>query len=183
MKFWLKIALVIAAVWVGAALVIAWAHAQRPTPAKVAAFFHEELDGRPPAERGRRIDKAAAMLNELTFEERQELRGNREQEQFFKKLTAEEQGRFLDATLPTGFRQMMENFNRMEPGRRQQFVERALTEMKKREGEGPPRHLDEANVQKIVGQGLRSFYNDSSADVKLDLAPLIEQMQKNNFGR
>ena len=34
-------------------------------------------------------------------------------------------------------------------------------------------------MQKMVEQGLRSYYSDATADVKMDLAPLIEQMQKN----
>jgi hypothetical protein len=51
-------------------------------------------------------------------------------------------------------------------------------EMKKHQGD-QPKDVDQKNVQKIVDQGLRSFYSDANADVKLDLAPLIEQMQQN----
>ena len=184
MNFWIKLAAAVVAVWLVAAGVVLLARAQKATPEKVAAYFHEDMSGESSAERARHIARAASMLNELTFEERQQLRGDREQEKFFRQLTPDEQGKFLDATLPTGFRQMMENFNRMDPVKRKQFVDRALAQMKAHEGDAPPpRHLDDKNVQKIVSQGLHSFYNDSSADVKLDLAPLIEEMQKSNFGR
>jgi hypothetical protein len=53
--------------------------------------------------------------------------------------------------------------------------------MKKHEDdEIPPdkRQLD-ANGEKIIDQGFRSFYSDASAETKMDVAPLIEQLQHN----
>lgn len=183
MNFWIKLGTALLAVWLVAMGIVLLARAQKATPERVAVYFQEDLNAQSSADRAHHLKRAAAMLNELSFEERQQLRRNREQEKFFSQLTPEEQGQFLDATLPTGFRQMMENFNRMDPVKRKQFVDRALAQMKAHEGDAPPRHLDDANVQKMVNQGLHSFYNDSSADVKLDLAPLIEEMQKTNFNR
>lgn len=97
----------------------------------------------------------------------------------FGSLTPAEQEAFLDATLPSGFKQLMDSFNKMEPAKRKQLVENALNEMKKHEGEAPPPGRDDKLAQHVVDQGLRSFYKDADANVKLDLAPLIEQMQKN----
>jgi hypothetical protein len=34
----------------------------------------------------------------------------------------------------------------------------------------------------MIDQGLQSFYSDASAVTKMDLAPLIEQIQKNLQG-
>lgn len=106
-------------------------------------------------------------------------------DEFFRSLTPTEQGQFLEQTLPSGFRQMMEALNKMKPEKRKQFVGRALDEMKKEEGqdlpEGAIESLD-ANARKIMDQGLKSFYTEASADTKMDLAPLIEQMQKNLQG-
>jgi hypothetical protein len=56
-----------------------------------------------------------------------------------------------------------------------------LADMKKHEGDEVPQN-DDPNVQKIVQQGLRSFYSEANADVKMDLSPLLEQMQKNLQG-
>jgi hypothetical protein len=56
--------------------------------------------------------------------------------------------------------------------------------MKKHEGDDVPedkRKLD-ANGQKIIDQGFRSFYSEASAETKMDMSPLIEQMQKNMQG-
>ena len=58
-------------------------------------------------------------------------------------------------------------------------MNRALAEAKKRQGEAPPAGLNDQLVQKMVNQGLNTFYAEASANAKLDLAPLIEQMQRN----
>ena len=115
---------------------------------------------------------------------RQQVQMNRKVDKFFHQLTPEEQNRFLDLTLPSGMKQMMEALNKMPPEKRKQFVTKALEDMKKRGGEGAPetqRELD-ANGQKIIDQGLKSFYSDASAETKMDLAPLIEQFNHNLQG-
>ena len=38
------------------------------------------------------------------------------------------------------------------------------------------------DFQKIIDQGFRSFYGEASAETKMDVAPLIEQLQKNLQG-
>jgi hypothetical protein len=184
MKSWLKIVVLLAVIWAVAGVVIWIVRAAKPTPASVAAFMQpDRLEGKSPAERAKLIDKAAGMLNQLDFDQRGQLRHDRAQDKFFRALTPDEQGRFLDATLPGGFKQMMESFNKMEPQKRRKFVENALKRMQEHEGDAPPPNLDDKNVQRIVDQGLKSFYNDANADTKLDLAPLIEQMQKSGFAR
>jgi hypothetical protein len=56
--------------------------------------------------------------------------------------------------------------------------------MRKNEGEaGPPPALgDDKTAQKIIDEGFKSFYSEASAETKMDVAPLIEQMQKNMQG-
>ena len=181
---WLKAALALAAVWAVAGLGLWWLHATKPTPQSVTAF----LDGSGVADktgrdREKTIRRAEDQLNDLTFEQRQELQRNGSTRRFFGALTRDEQSAFLDATLPADFKQMMEVFNKMEPAKRKEFVTHALDEMKKHAGDGPPPGVDDALRAKIVDQGLKSFYADANADTKIDLAPLIEQMQRNlQFG-
>ena len=179
-SYWLKIGLVVLAIWAIAAGAIFYARSRKPTAESVTAYINaNDLSSKTDADRRKVIDSVADMLNHLTLDERQDLRHEHVTDRFFRSLTPDEQSSFLDATLPTGFKQMMEAFNKMDPAKRKEFVDRALVEMRSREGDQPPRDIDDKNVQKIVDQGLRSFYSDANADVKLDLAPLIEQMQKN----
>jgi hypothetical protein len=140
--------------------------------------------GKSSKDREREMNAVAEQLNALSYDERREVRMSKKLDEFFRLLSPAEQLRFLDLTLPTGFKQMMEAFNKMEPEKRKRFVEKALADMQKNEGDGNAPPPDDAHVQKIVQEGLRSFYSDASADAKMDLAPLIEQMQKNlQFGR
>ena len=126
------------------------------------------------------IGRAEDQLNEVSFEDRQQLERSGATRRFFLSLTPAEQMAFLDATLPADFRQLMEAFNKMEPAKRKEFVSRALDEMRKHEGEEHPHgEFDEQAGQRIADQGLKAFYSTADADTKLDLAPLVEQMQRN----
>ena len=170
-------------VWLVAGGVIWLARRAKPTPESVERY----LSANPPAgksstEREKIMTRLAQQLNQLTYEERRQIRVRRQLDAFFRALNPDEQARFLDLTLPVGFRQMMEAFNKMEPKKRKDFVNRALRQMQTEEGEEPPPRLDDQNVEKIVTQGLKSFYTDASAEVKMDFAPLIEQMQRNLQG-
>ena len=180
MNSWLRIAVSLVIIWVVAGGLIFWSHRSKPTPASVTAYLQgPEMSSGSASHRTKVIDEAAALLNGLTYEERQKLDQDGVTRGFYKRLSPDEQLAFMDATLPTGFKQMMEAFNKMTPAKRKELVNRSLAEMQKYEGEAPPREFDSKIAQRIVDQGLRSFYSDANADVKLDLAPLIEQMQKN----
>jgi hypothetical protein len=180
---WIKALVLLGAVWLVAGGAIFWARNARPTPESIARYVADHpVEGLSGPARERVIRKVADQLNALEYEQRREVRMSRRIEGFFRALTPDEQSRFLDLTLPAGFRQMMEALNKMDPEKRRKFVERALSDMKSREGEPPPPRSDDPHVQKIIQQGLRSFYSEASADVKLDVAPLIEQMQKNLQG-
>ena len=184
MNTWLKAALALAAVWLVAGTGIWWLHATKPTPQSVTAFLNgSSIAAKGGRDRERTIQRAESQLNDLTPEQRGELQRNGSTRRFFGALNKEEQNAFLDATLPADFKQMMEVFNKMEPARRKEFVSLAVEEMKKHAGDGPPPGVDDNMRAKVVDQGLKSFYSDASADTKIDMAPLIEQMQHNlQFG-
>jgi len=181
MKFWVKTAGLVAAVWLVAAVVIHIAHTRQPTAESVGAYAHSvDLDTLQGDARARAIAKMEELFNRVSFEDRQQLDRERVGRDFLHKLTPSEQDAYLDATLPTGFQQLMESFNKMDPVKRKQLVADALARMKEHEGEGPPPGDQDSHLaQHVVDQGLKSFYRDANADVKLDLAPLVEQMQRN----
>jgi DNA-directed RNA polymerase specialized sigma24 family protein len=186
---WIKAALLLAVVWIVAGGLIWWARANKVTPEALMAYVESHpIEGKSPGERGKTVESVAKKLNHLTYEERREVRLSRRLDRFFKTLNPDEQSRFLDLTLPEGFRQMMEALNKMEPEKRKAFVERTLEQLRKDEGMDPEeareRFEKDGNIQKIIDQGLKSFYSDASAETKMDLAPVIEQMQRNleSFG-
>lgn len=177
---WFKAALVLAAIWLVAGGAIFWARQVKVTPESLTAYLDTHpVESASSPDRSKLIEQVAGQMNALTYEQRREVRVGRRLDAFFKSLTAEEQSRFLDLTLPTGFKQMMESLNRMEPPKRKQFVERALRDMRDHEGEDAK--IDQ-NARKMIDQGFKSFYNEASTEVKMDVAPLLEQLQKNLQG-
>ena len=180
MNVWLKTALALVAFWALAFGAIHVLRASKPTAASITDHItHTNLAALSPRDRARTLQRAVDELNELSFDERQHLRRSDVTRRFFDQLTPAEQSAFLDATLPADFKQLMEVFNKMEPAKRKEFVDHALADMKKHEGEPLPAGKDDQLRAQVIDQGLKSFYKDADADVKLDLAPLIEQMQRN----
>jgi hypothetical protein len=179
-SLWIKAFAILAALWLVAAGVIYFARAAKPTPEKLITYVAAHpIDGRSTAQRDKVIDAVAQQLNQLEYDQRRELRVNRRLESFFKSLNPSEQERFLDLTVPAGYRQMMEAFNKMTPVKRKRLVEKALVQIKEQTIEEAVPNMDDPNVRKMVEQGFISFHADASAETKLDLAPLIEQIQKN----
>jgi len=181
MNTWLKTGALIAGVWIIAAIAIHFARMSQPTAASVTAYAQsvnlESLQGEA---RARAIARMEDMVNHITFEERQQLDRANVTHAFFDHMTEDEQAAYLDATLPTGFQQLMDSFNKMDPVKRKQIVNDALERMKENPGPGgTPSGKQAVIAQHVIDQGLKSFYKDANADVKLDLAPLVEQIQIN----
>jgi hypothetical protein len=167
-----------AAIWIVAGMVIFFLRAARPTPDSVARFIESEpLANVATNKRLEVIDQVANQINRLDFEQRQELRKTLGDRRFFESLTEEEQIYFLERTLPEGFRQLMLALNKMTPGRREKIVKRAMEDLERDSPEVAERIGDE-RARKFLSEGLESFYEDASAEVKLDFAPVIERLQR-----
>jgi hypothetical protein len=176
--FWRTVA-VLLAIWAVAAVAIWASRSASPTPEKLKAYVESHLlTGLGDAQRAKIIENTAAQLNSLTFDQRRELRESGAVRGFFESLTAAERARFLDLTLPEGFRQMMSALNKMNPEKRQKLVQRALDDLRKNAPQSAER-VHEDDVKKIVAQGVSSFYEEANADVKLDFAPVLEELQRN----
>jgi len=145
------------------------------------------------------VDRAAALrelarrLNALPYEERRRARMAGDWDRWFAMMTEEEKAGFIEATMPTGFKQMLVSFERLPEDKRRRAINDATRELKKsREeiagetaGENPlrlsmnrPPQLSEELQQKVVKLGLNTFYSESSAQTKAELAPLLEEMQR-----
>ena len=168
--------------------VVRWAGSVRVTPEKVAAF----VEGNPlaevedPEERKRIIGTLATMLNELEASEVRVLEQSAERDprrDFFTQLSPDEQFYSLEKRVGRAFQQMMQSFNEMEREERKKIVERSLKRME--EERGGPGRLEEADpgvAEKITEAGLKAYYEDASAETKIDLAPLLEEMQRSMAG-
>jgi hypothetical protein len=173
-----------------AALVLIWGMAfaayefvqqSRITSEKVRAYIDSvDFSRLSQVEREAAIQKLAAMLNALSLEERRSLRLNRMA--WFNEMTEAEKAEFLDATLPTGFKQMIAAFEEMPPDKRQRVVDQAVKQMKEAgENQSPGTNgmiLSPELQEQVTKIGLKSFYSQSSAQTKAEMAPLLEEMQR-----
>ena len=178
-KLWAAGILAIAAVWTLAA-VANWGLAQNePSTEKLRVWLEQKsFDELSPAEREKFLQEYAQRINRLSMDERRKAREEEVFRRSFESMTEPEQGAFLEATLPNGMRQMMEAFETMEPDERERWVQRALRDLDKVSSEELEEGLQEAHSERVVKFGLKSYYEDASAQTRLELAPLMEQLQK-----
>jgi hypothetical protein len=183
MNPWLKIAGLLVIIWGVASVVVFFARSAQPDPARLAAYLEENpVEELGATQRTRVLDRVINDLNRMNFEQRRELQRTPALRNFFEQLPGDEKEVFLERTLPEGFRQMMIAFNEMQPDRRKRLVERALADIEQAQSDGrigaAPPEVDAAMTQKIIDEGLQAFYSEASADVKMDLAPVIERIQE-----
>lgn len=174
--WWLLVLLV--AIWGAAALVIGWSRSVRPTAKSVSALLGKsDFSNADAGGRAGVIERAAAQLNRLNYEERKLVRESGADREFFERLTADERGRFLDLTFPEGFKETLNALNKMSPEKRKEILERVLADIRKGVPEGDAKLMDE-HARKLLSVGLDTFYKESSAEVKLEFAPVIEELQR-----
>lgn len=191
-----KRALLIAA----AAVLIAWAltlggywlaRKSKVTAEKVRAYAESvELAKLSGSERAKAIDRLAAKLNALPYEERQQARFDRLGMKWFDQMTEPEREGFVEKTLPTGFKQMITSFEQMPENKRREAIDRALRDMRQARqqpgaGDAPPggrgqtsAELSPEMQEQIKQIGLRTYFTESSAQTKAELAPLLEELQR-----
>lgn len=159
------------------------------TPDKIRAYSASvDLSSLSAADRARAIRRLADMLNALSYDERREARLGRVWEQWFAQMTEAEKSQFLEATMPTGFKQMINAFEELPEERRQRAISDALRRLRDAQAtaqseQGLPvstnAPLLSADLQKQMASiGLKSFYSQSSAQTKAEVAPVLEELQR-----
>ncbi len=192
----IKTALVLALVWTCVWGVRAFAGSRKITAERVnrevaAANFGDwsAQENPPDAAEARRRDqelrKIAQLVNGLDFQEREKNRENRAGENFFRKLAPAEKGLFIDLTIKESMGRFMETLDAMKPEQRKKFVEQGLKEISDgRTAEEMARadQLGSDLLDKISQEGMKAYFEKSSADTKIDLAPLMEAMNESMQG-
>ncbi len=141
-----------------------------------------KLDG---AERAAVLKNLEDKLNALSYEERQHLRFERFMKDLFPQMSEDEKAQFIEATLPTDFKQTIDAFEKLPEDKRHKAVDDAIKHLRATANAGatdpngtnapPPISPElEAEIRTI---GLKSFYSQSSAQTKAEVAPFLEEMQ------
>jgi hypothetical protein len=132
--------------------------------------------------REKALNDLASMINALSLEERRRIRVQGVWTIWFEQMTEEEKIRFIEATFPTGFKKMFAAFEEMPPERRQKVVADATKRLRE-SAQGPFERSDQPEMneelqKRITAIGLRTFYSESSAQMKAEVAPLLEEIQR-----
>lgn len=188
--FWSGVA--ICAIWLVALAGYRIAKNAKMTAEKVKAYAEavdiSKLKGEA---RARAIQELADKLNALTLEERRRARLDRTAWTWFDRMTEEEKAGFIEATMPTGFKQMLTSFEQLPEEKRRKTIDDALRRLRdsrdqagiaagggRRIGTNSPPVLSEELQAKVRTIGLKAFYSQSSAQTKAELAPVLEELQR-----
>ena len=177
------------AVWLVALAGYAYSKNARVTGEKVKAYMREgdlsKLSGK---DRTKAINKLADQLNALPADERRQARLDGEWNRWFQAMTDQEKSDFIEATLPTGFKQMITAFEQLPPDKRKKAVDDAVRNLRKAQenpevmAQNPGRErgpaMSEDMQKRITAIGLKTYYAQSSGQTKAELAPLLEEIQR-----
>jgi len=183
---------VILVAWMVAIAGYTMAKNSKMTADKVRAYAElVDLSKLSAAARAKAIHELAGRMNRLSPEERRKARFEHAAERWFEQMTEDEKGTFIELTMPTGFKQMLSSFEELPEDRRRRAISDALRRLKEeqektREAEGAPGEvttnappvLSKDLQEKITKIGLKTYYSESSAQTKAEMAPLLEELQR-----
>ena len=135
--------------------------------------------------RAKQLARIAEMVNRLDFQEREKNRKNRGGDELFRKLSRPEKSRFIELTVMESMNNFMESLDAMPPKQRKKFVEQGLKEVQDGQTEAEIARANELGadlLEKITQEGMRAYFEKSSADTKLDLAPLMQAVNESMQG-
>jgi hypothetical protein len=192
----IKAVVVLAIVWCGVWGIRAYAGSKKITAERVnrevaeANFADWSQTTAPPdsaeaKRRGKALRNIATLVNRLDFQEREKNRDNRVGENFFRALSPAEKSLFIDLTIVESMGRFMETLDAMKPEQRKKFVEQGLKEIQQGRTQEEMARADEMSAElldKISQEGIRAYFEKSTADTKLDLAPLMDAMNETMQG-
>jgi hypothetical protein len=180
-------ALVVVGVWLLAWTGMRLAAHSKMTPEKLIAALREtDLSKLDAAARAKKLRQLADKLNAMPRDDRRHARADQEWDRLWKQMTEEEKGELVERTMPGGVKQMLTAFEKLPEDKRRYAITNSLARMRtqRENGEPPPADgrdrepLSEELQKKVITTGLKTFYAESSAQTKVEVAPLLEEMQR-----
>lgn len=182
----------IVAIWLLAWVGYSIAQNSKMTAEKLQQYINSiDLARLSAADRAAALRALAEKINSLSVEERRRWRMGREWKDWFSSMTEQEKAGFIEATMPTGFKQMLSSFEQLPEDKRRKAIDNALKNLRE-DGQlaarEPGRNSDAYGTngtpglspeleQRVRAIGLKTFYNESSAQTKAELAPVLEELQ------
>lgn len=185
-------ALALAVIWAAALTVYRIAENSKVTAEKVKSYADSiELSRLSGEQRAGALQRLADMLNRLPYDERRRARLEGASWRLLEQMTEQEKGTFIEATMPTGFKQMLTAFEQLPEDKRGRAITDAVRRLREAQtrlgvqgddmsmgGSNGPPPLSPDLQAKIRTIGLKAFYSQSSAQTKAELAPVLEELQR-----
>jgi len=180
-------------VWLVAMAGFAISRNSKMTADKVRAYMEgtdfSKLTGEA---RAKALRELADKINRLSAEERRRARFDGLIAGWFNQMTEAEKAEFLELTMPTGFKQMITAFEQLPEEKRRKTIDDAMKRMREaradaggdagpqggRDGGTNAPALSKELQEKVATIGLKTYYSESSAAAKAELAPLMEEIQR-----
>src|ERR1700733_3063463 len=115
------------------------------------------------ADRDKAIDELASMINALSYEERLKWRRSEAWKKWFAAMTEAERLKFIEATLPTGFQQMMDAFSQLPDDKRKKIID--------------------DSIKRLNEQGINSSAGDYGGNGPPQLSPRLAQKSRQLGGQ
>src|SRR6185436_14762577 len=129
------IGLAITVVILGWALAVTGFHIarnSRMTAEKVAAYLgSRDLSQLTGSDRARALRDLSSKMNGLSVDERRRARMMGPWEKWFGAMTDQEKVEFVESTMPSGFKQMLNSFEEMPEAKRRMAIDRAMAQLQR----------------------------------------------------
>lgn len=184
----IQAAILFSIVWAVVIGVRGFAGSKRVTSDKIAEVIEDSgfddwsggvPDGESLSHREDELREIATLFNKLDFGEREAAREDRVGEEFFRKLAEPEKEEFVKLTVAKTMETMLRALDGMPAEERRRVVEDGLRDIESGRTEEEmlrARELSDDLLNQITGEGMRAYFEETSAETKLDLAPLMEAM-------
>ena len=185
--------IVLGLIWAIVWGVMAWSGSQKATPQKVVEWIgdgtfedwsDEDPSGFPETrkkERLKSLDELGEVINRLDLRQFEQVEESGDVTSLSLLLSAEEKMYFADLVVFKRTAAFMNALDKMEPDERKETIDRAVKALTRGDNMEALDKLMTQNpevIDEIANKGMRAFYQEASAETKMELSPFLNAVGK-----
>ena len=185
--------IVLGLIWAIVWGVMAWSGSQKATPQKVVELIvdgtfedwsDEDPSGFPETrkkERLKSLDELGEVINRLDLRQFEQVEESGDVTSLSLLLSAEEKMYFADVVVFKRTAAFMNALDKMEPDERKETIDRAVKALTRGDNMEALDKLMTQNpevIDEIANKGMRAFYQEASAETKMELSPFLDAVGK-----
>jgi|TARA_B110000881_G_scaffold220164_1_gene244323 hypothetical protein len=185
--------IVLGLIWAIVWGVMAWSGSQKATPQKVVELIgdgtfedwsDEDPSGFPETrkkERLKSLDELGEVINRLDLRQFEQVEESGDVTSLSLLLSAEEKMYFADLVVFKRTAAFMNALDKMEPDERKETIDRAVKALTRGDNMEALDKLMTQNpevIDEIANKGMRAFYQEASAETKMELSPFLNAVGK-----